>query len=96
MRKIITIATREYKAMVATKAFLLSIVMMPVIMLGSIVVMGVLQSQTKIKTRRIAVVDHTGIFSDGIELAAKAHNQDIDSQIADGQAPGCSFDGFGS
>ena len=87
MRKIITIATREYKAMVATKAFLLSIIMMPVIMLGSIVVMGVLQSQAEIKTRRIAVVDHSGIFSDAIELAAKAHNQDIDSQIADGQAP---------
>ena len=57
--------------MVATKAFLLSIIMMPVIMLGSIVVMGVLQSQAEIKMRRIAVVDHTGIFSDAIELAAK-------------------------
>ena len=87
MRKIITIATREYKAMVATKAFLLSIIMMPVIMLGSIVVMGVLQSQAEIKTRCIAVVDHTGIFLDAIELAAKTHNQDIDSQIANGQAP---------
>ena len=73
--------------MVATKAFLLSIIMMPVIMLGSIVVMGVLQSQAEIKMRRIAVVDHTGIFSDAIELAAKAHNQNIDSQIANGQAP---------
>ena len=88
MRKIITIATREYKAMVATKAFLLSIIMMPVIMLGSIVVMSVLQGQAEIKTRRIAVVDHTGIFSDAIVRAAKIHNQGIDSQIANGQAPG--------
>jgi len=72
--------------MVATKAFLLSIIMMPVIMLGSIVTMGVLQNQAETKTRRIAVIDHTGIFSDAIELAANAHNQDIDSQIANGQS----------
>ena len=87
MRKIITIAVREYKAMVATKAFLLSIFVMPVIMLGSIVVMSVVQSQAEIKTRHIAVVDHTGIFSATLEAAAKAHNQDIDSQIANGQGP---------
>ena len=85
MRKIITIAVREYKAMVATKAFLLSIIVMPVIMLGSILVMSVLQSRAEIKTRRIAVVDHTGIFSAAIEAAAEAHNRDIDSQIASGR-----------
>ena len=87
MRKIITIAVREYKAMVATKAFLLSIIVMPVIMLGSIVVMSLLQSQAEIKTRRIAVIDHTGVFSAAIEAAADLHNQDIDSQIANGQGP---------
>jgi len=87
MRKIITIAVREYKAMVATKAFLLSIIVMPVMMLGSIVIMGVLQSQAEIKTRRIAVVDHAGVFSAAIEAAAEVHNQRIDSQIANGQSP---------
>ena len=85
MRKIITIAVREYKAMVATKAFLLSIIVMPVIMLGSIVVMSFLQSQAEIKTRRIAVVDHTGIFLPAIEAAVEIHNREIDSQIASGQ-----------
>jgi len=84
MRKTITIAVREYKAMVATKAFLLSIIMMPVIMLGSIILMSVLQSRAEIKTRRIAVVDHTGIFSAALEYAADAHNQNIDTQIANG------------
>ena len=85
MRKIITIAVREYKAMVATKAFLLSIILMPVIMLGSIVLMSVLQSQAEVKTRRIALVDHTGIFSTAIKHAAGVHNRDIDTQIANGQ-----------
>ena len=88
MRKIITIAVREYKAMVATKAFLLSIILMPIIMLGSIVFMSVLQSQAKIKTRRIALVDHTGIFSTAIKSAAEAHNRDINTQIGNGQVAG--------
>ncbi|MDB2687259.1 ABC transporter permease [Mariniblastus sp.] len=87
MRKIITIAVREYKAMVATKAFLLSIIVMPVIMLGSILVMSVLQSRAEIKTLRIAVIDHTGVFSSAIQAAAEKHNQRIDSQIASGQTP---------
>ena len=88
MRKIITIAVREYKAMVATKAFLLSIILMPVIMLGSIVLMSVLQSQAEVKTRRIALVDHTGIFSTAIKHAAGVHNRDINAQIANGQGTG--------
>ena len=88
MRKIITIAVREYKAMVATKAFLLSIILMPVIMLGSIVIMSVLQSQAEVKTRRIALVDHTGIFSTAIKHAAGVHNRDIDTQIANGHVTG--------
>ena len=88
MRKIITIAVREYKAMVATKAFMLSIIVMPVIMLGSIVVMSVLQSQAEIKTRQIALVDHTGIFFSVIEAAAETHNQLVDSQIANGRGSG--------
>ena len=88
MRKIITIAVREYKAMVATKAFLLSIILMPIIMLGSIVFMSVLQSQAKVKTRRIALVDHTGIFSTAIKCAAEAHNRDVDTQIVNGQGSG--------
>ena len=87
MRKVITIAVREYKAMVATKAFLLSIVVMPVIMLGSLLVMSVVQSQSEIKTRRIAVVDHTGVFLSTIKAAAETHNQEIDSQIASGRVP---------
>ena len=38
MRKILIIASREYWAMVATKAFLLTLVLMPVMMGGGIVV----------------------------------------------------------
>jgi ABC-2 type transport system permease protein len=82
MRKILTIAFREYKAMVGTKAFLLSITMMPILMLGSLFVMNFLQNRAEIKTRKIAVLDHTGIFYGTLFEAAAKRNQKLDDQLA--------------
>ncbi|HMP79639.1 MAG TPA: hypothetical protein PKD54_09330, partial [Pirellulaceae bacterium] len=59
MRKVWTIAKREYRAMVGTKAFLVSIIMMPVLMLGSLLAMSLFQRVTDIKERRIVVFDGT-------------------------------------
>ena len=75
MRKIITIAIREYRAMVATKAFLISIVMMPVLMLGGLLAMQLLRNAGTVSERRIAVIDQTGDFYDQLESAAKQRNQ---------------------
>jgi ABC-type Na+ efflux pump permease subunit len=86
IRKIFTIAVREYKAMVATKAFALSIIMMPLIMLGSIFVMEFLRDRAEIKTRNIAVIDHTDLFIDAIETAAKERNDQIDRDLQQDKA----------
>jgi ABC-2 type transport system permease protein len=75
MRKIITIAVREYRAMVATKAFLISIVMMPVLMLGGLLAMQLLRHAGTVSERRIAIVDQTGAFFDQLEAAATQRNQ---------------------
>ncbi|MGV2337517.1 MAG UNVERIFIED_CONTAM: hypothetical protein LVR18_26685 [Planctomycetaceae bacterium] len=40
MHKILTIAVREYQAMVATKAFLVAIALMPILMLGGALAPG--------------------------------------------------------
>ena len=77
MRKILTIAAREYKAMVGTKAFLISIIMMPVLMLGSIFVMELLRNSGEIKDRKIAVIDHTGSYLEAIQTAASNREQAI-------------------
>ncbi len=75
MRKIITIAVREYRAMVATKAFLVSIVMMPILMLGGLLAMQLLRNAGTVSERRIAVIDQTGDFYDQLESAANQRNQ---------------------
>ena len=75
MRKILTVAAREYKAMVGTKAFLVSIIMMPILMLGSVIAMQLLKNVGEIKERRIVVSDLSGVLFEKLKLAADARNQ---------------------
>jgi ABC-2 type transport system permease protein len=60
MHKLWTIARREFQAMVATKAFLLSITMMPLLMFGGILFAGRMNKSGDVADRHILVVDGTG------------------------------------
>jgi ABC-2 type transport system permease protein len=79
MNKISVIARREYQAMVATKAFLIGLAMMPVLMGGGILLPGLLKGIEKPKDRRIAVIDGTGQLFPMIKLAAEQRNGMLDS-----------------
>jgi ABC-2 type transport system permease protein len=59
LRKIFVIAAREFGAAVKTKAFLVSLVLMPLLMFGGILVQRVAGKMGDIKTKRIAVIDRT-------------------------------------
>jgi ABC-2 type transport system permease protein len=59
MRKIMLIAAREYKAAVRTKAFLIGLLSMPVMMFGSIAVQTALKDHIDITDKHFAVVDRT-------------------------------------
>lgn len=86
MRKILTIARREYQAMVATKAFVIGMAMMPILMLGGIWLPGLLQGFQKSEERLIAVVDGTGQLFDLLNEAAKLRNVTVttsDERAAD-------------
>lgn len=78
MRKIITIAAREYRAMVGTKAFLFSIIMMPVLMMGSLFAIELMRNAIEVHDRKIAVIDHSGKFAEILILAANQKNLSID------------------
>jgi len=60
MFKLWVIAHREYVAMVGTKAFLFTLVMMPILMFGSLLVMPALNGVSGGKTQKIVVSDGTG------------------------------------
>ena len=80
MRKIITIAIREYWAMVGTKAFLVSIIMMPILMLGGIFAMELMQNVEQTKERTIAVIDHSNQFYDLLTERAAIHKAMLQKQ----------------
>ena len=74
MRKILVIAAREYRAMVATKAFLFSILMMPLLMFGSIMASQMLRNTGKIETLKIVVIDHSNKVFPQLAIAARQVN----------------------
>jgi ABC-2 type transport system permease protein len=78
MKKIIAIAGREYRAMVGTKAFLFSILMMPLLMFGSIVAMQLLKNTGKVETQKIVINDHSKKLYSQLAVAARQVNEIVD------------------
>ncbi len=78
MRKILTIARREYMAMVATKAFIISIAIMPIFMFGSLLFTTMSEKFSKENDKEIAVFDSTGELFSQLQIAVGTYNKAID------------------
>ena len=77
MNKILAVAQREYKAAVLTKAFLISVAVMPLMMSGSILAEVFLRGKTGDREKKYAVLDRTpqgGLFQI-LDAAAKARTE---------------------
>ena len=83
MKKILTIARREYQAMVATKAFLIGISLMPVLTLGGTWIPGLLKGMEKSEIRRIAVIDGSGKLFAPLNVVSEQRNQLLRLQQSD-------------
>lgn len=59
MHKLLVVAKREYNAAVRTKAFLVSLFVMPILMGGGIGVQYLLKDRVDVREKRVAVVDRT-------------------------------------
>jgi ABC-2 type transport system permease protein len=75
MRKALVVAKREYLAAVKTKAFLLSLVMMPIMMGASIGVQMLLKDKVDVTDKRVVVADRSGQVFDAIAEAAERRNE---------------------
>ena len=74
MNKIYTVASSEFGTLVRSRAFLISLVLMPVLMAGSIYLARATRNTTDDVTRRFAIVDHSGGLAESITAAANARN----------------------
>lgn len=77
MHKTIVVALREYKAAVKTKAFLIGLLMMPLMFGGGILAQIVFRNNNDIRDKRVAVVDYTGQLFDGLAQATNFRNQTL-------------------
>ena len=82
MYKLFVIAYREYVAMVGTKAFVFSLIMMPILMFGSFLLLPTLQKVGGNRELKIVVADGTGVLFEELQKSAEAYNESIASQPA--------------
>jgi ABC-2 type transport system permease protein len=75
MRKMAIIARREYQALVRTKAFIISLVIMPVFMFGGIFVQKYLSGRIDIGEKKVVVLDGTGRLFAPLDALARLRNE---------------------
>src|SRR5215831_9104109 len=77
MRKTIVVDLREYRAAVKTKAFLIGLLMMPLMFGGGILVQIVFRNNNDIRDKRVAIVDYTGQIFDVLNQASNIRNETL-------------------
>ncbi len=75
MHKVLIVAKTEFASAVRSKAFLASLVMLPMIY-GLMFLVQRYSSKSDVEPRKFAVIDQTGKLYPAIEVAAKLYNKD--------------------
>lgn len=79
MRKTLIVAASEFGTLARSKAFIISVVLMPVVMIGSILLVRATKNTTDGKDRTFAVVDYTGVVAGPLIEVAAALNAGVGS-----------------
>jgi ABC-2 type transport system permease protein len=77
LRKTLIVAASEFGTLARSKAFIISVVLMPVVMGGSIFLVRATKNATDGKDRTFAVVDYTGVLAGPLIEVASAMNAGI-------------------
>jgi ABC-type Na+ efflux pump permease subunit len=81
MSRILVVARTEFLAAIKTKAFIIGVCLMPVMVGVAIVVQVLAESRSDRDDRAFSVVDHSGFVFEAVEAAAHARN----SKLAEGE-----------
>ncbi len=84
--KVLTIAVTEYLNAVRSKAFILGVVMMPVMMGGGLIAKLIAEESEDVRDRTVAIVDHTERLYENIASAAEERNADVFEVEDDGSS----------
>src|SRR5438105_4407705 len=75
MRKILLMAKRDYLESIRTKAFILGLIVAPLLFGGGFLGIAVLKRQPDLNDKRIAIIDHTAAAAPFIIRAAQEKNE---------------------
>ncbi len=75
MNKVFVVAMREYLSAVKSKAFIITIVAMPILMGGGIFVQTIAEKGKDTRDRKVAVIDRTGILYDALAESVAFRNE---------------------
>jgi ABC-2 type transport system permease protein len=74
MRKVLLMAKRDYVESIKTKAFILGLIVAPLLFGGGFLGIAVLKNRPDLREKRFAILDHTGVVAEGIVRAAREKN----------------------
>lgn len=75
MYKILILALREFQTSVRTKGFIITLIVLPIMMGGSLMAYSLLKDKVDISAKKIRVIDYTGEVGSSIVDAADYHNK---------------------
>lgn len=75
MKKVLAVARAEYVIAATSKAFILGVVLMPILMGGAVVVQHFAKDQIDLTPRRVAIVDHSGRLFDALQRQVQYRNE---------------------
>jgi len=75
MRKTFIIAKQEYVTAFKSKAFIIIMLLAPILMSGSGIAIKLLENQVDTSDMKIAILDHTGMLSEFLETTSNERNE---------------------
>lgn len=75
MRKILTLALREYLSAIQTKGFIIGLILMPIFASSGFIVQKLTEKQVDVTDKRIALIDRSGLIAESVLAAAKTRNE---------------------
>jgi ABC-2 type transport system permease protein len=86
MRKTLIVAESEFATLVRSKAFIISVVLMPLVMALSIFLVRTTKDATDYKDRTFAFVDYSGVIAEPLRAVAEMYNSSTAPGGADSPA----------
>src|SRR5262245_42930890 len=75
MRRILLIAKRNYLASIRTKAFLIGLIVAPLMFGGGFIGVGLMRKKPDVQDRKIAILDCTGKAAAAVAAAGEEKNR---------------------